>query len=72
MAIVKVPSSSKPYWVKASWIMDVTGWDKEKMRRAREQKVVISKGDKASGILYDLNSIHPQLFIKKAASTTNA
>lgn len=64
--------NNKCYWVKASWIMEVTGWDKEKMRQAREQNVVITKGDKATGILYDLNSIHP-LLIKKplAAETTN-
>lgn len=65
----KAQSSKNPYWVKASWIMDVTGWDKEKMRRAREQKIVLTKGDKCNGILYDLNSIHP-LLIKKAGELT--
>lgn len=58
--------SKAPYWVKASWIMEVTGWDKRKMQRAREQQVVVTKPTPTGGILYDLNSIHP-LLIKKAA-----
>lgn len=68
-ALNKIQNANRPYWVKATWIMEVTGWDKEKMRQAREQKVVITKGDRCSGILYDLNSIHP-LLIKKTADVS--
>lgn len=51
---------SNAYWVKASWVMELTGWDKRKMQKAREQKIVVTKKTE-SGILYDLNSIHPLL-----------
>lgn len=46
--------------------MEVTGWTKEKMRRAREQGIVAYKLTKEGSYLYDLNSIHKS-FIKQTA-----
>jgi len=53
----------KPRWLPASWIMEATGWDKEKMRRARAQGVVDFKKVDGS-YLYNLYSIHPALLKK--------
>ncbi len=62
----KSPIQNKAYWVKAVWIMEVTGWNKEQMRRAREQNMITWRHTDIDGFQYDLNSIHP-LLIKKAA-----
>lgn len=53
---------SKPKWVKASDIKDLTGWDTNKMRRARINEVVIFKIINGERV-YDLNSL-PDQFIK--------
>lgn len=59
---------TRPRWIPASWIMEATGWDKEKMRRAREQGVVDFKRER--GIyLYNINSIHPALLKKLETQT---
>ena len=55
---------TKELWVKAHTIMEVTGWDKEYMRRAREYGWITWK--KENGFFYDYNSI-PQQLIKKTA-----
>ncbi len=68
----KSPIKNKPYWVKASWVMKVTGWNREEMRRARVQNMITWRHTDIDGFQYDLNSVHP-LLIKKplAAETTN-
>lgn len=54
----------KPQWVKARVITDLTGWDNQKMRQARNGGVVKWKKGK-DGIWYDLNSLHPHLIKKQ-------
>jgi hypothetical protein len=54
----------KKTWVSPSWISDLTGWSKEKLRMAREQKIVEVKRSNSGGWLYRLESI-PQHFIKQ-------
>jgi hypothetical protein len=49
-------------WVRVGWVTDLTGWNKEKLRQAREQGLVEFKEDGKS-YLYKLESIHP-LFLK--------
>jgi hypothetical protein len=49
-------------WVKASVIMEVTGWDKKDMYKARQQNLI--KWKKENGFYYLLESI-PEIFIKK-------
>lgn len=54
---------NKVRWVKASFITDLTGWNKEQFRRAREQGIIERRKDE-TGIWYNLNSL-PDQFIKK-------
>lgn len=55
--------TNKQTWVKVSWITDLTGWDGQKMRQAREDGLIIfRKNDK--GFEYLLESL-PEQFIKK-------
>jgi hypothetical protein len=54
----------KETWVSAGWISDLTGWDREKLRQAREQKIVEVKRSAGGGWLYKLESI-PEQFIKQ-------
>lgn len=57
----------KPRWAKVGDIADITGWSKERMRRARETGQVRWKKD-GNGYWYDVNSIHPA-FLKTAKQT---
>lgn len=54
---------AKPKWVKASDIRELTGWDNNKMRKARINEVVIFKIIDGQRV-YDLNSLPPH-FIKQ-------
>ena len=58
---------NKTFWVKVSWIKDVTGWGKEELRQARESNMITWKHTPEDGFLYDLNSIHPIFHNKKTA-----
>lgn len=49
------------HWVKVSFIRQATGWNREKIRQARLQKLVIYEKRK-TGFWYDINSI-PQIFL---------
>lgn len=60
-----IEEKKKETWVSASWITDLTGWSKERMRIAREQGVVKYKKSKEQSYKYLLESI-PQQFIKQA------
>lgn len=53
----------KETWVSPGFITDLTGWDKEKLRQVREQKIVEFKRSESGGWLYKLESI-PEIFIK--------
>lgn len=57
-------------WVKASAITQLTGWNKEKMRRMRVNGIVKFKHDK-TGFWYDPNSI-PSIFIRYENATTRS
>lgn len=59
-----ISSEKKKTWAGAIWVMELTGWDKYKMRQAREQGLVEWKDDAKQGRLYNIDSIN-QLFIKK-------
>lgn len=58
------PVKKEETWVRVNWVMDLTGWNKEKMRQAREQGLVEFK-EEGKSLLYKLESIHP-LFLKSA------
>lgn len=61
----KKEQTRKPHLAPVSEIKKLTGWNKERMRRARQNGEIkmIRKNGK---ILYDLSSINP-LLIKKTA-----
>jgi hypothetical protein len=54
----------KETWVTVGWVTDLTGWDGEKLRQAREQKIIEFKKSSSGGYLYKLESI-PEIFIKQ-------
>lgn len=49
-------------WVKASTVVKLTGWNKEKMRQMRVNGIIKFKHDE-TGFWYDANSI-PSIFIR--------
>lgn len=61
--ILKERKVQKETWVKASTVMELTGWDREAMRRARRNNFVKVKKEKGSSIYYSLESI-PTVFLK--------
>jgi hypothetical protein len=56
---------NSPTWAKVSWVAELTGWNGEKMRQAREQGLVKWKNDPKKGRLYNLDSISPMFIQKK-------
>lgn len=51
-------------WAKPGFITSITGWDGEKLRQARDQKLVKYE-KREDGFWYDINSIPERLLIKK-------
>lgn len=60
---LKKPTEEKTTWVKASVITELTGWDKEKFRRMRNNGSIIQKRDE-KGIWYSLESLHTVYYKK--------
>ena len=61
-------SQKKETWVSPGFVTDLTGWNSEKLRQARVQKIVECKRSAGNGWLYKLESIPEQFIIKKQAS----
>lgn len=61
-----IEGKKKETWVPASWVTDLTKWDPEKMRSAREHGIIKFKKSKKQSYSYLLESI-PQEFIKQTA-----
>lgn len=57
-------ASKKETWVTVGWITDLTGWDNEKMRQARENNIIEFRRSDTGGWLYKLESL-PEIFIKQ-------
>jgi hypothetical protein len=57
----------KETWVGPGWVTDLTGWNNEKMRQARINKIIEFKRSATGGYLYKLESIPEQFIIKKAS-----
>jgi len=62
LEITKGGAAKEEKWVKVTFITKYTGWNLNELRRARKDKLVITKLEGTS-LLYDLNSIDPKLFI---------
>jgi len=57
-------SERKATWVGPGWVTDITGWNNEKLRQARDQHIVEFKRSEGGGYVYRLESI-PEIFILK-------
>jgi hypothetical protein len=57
-------AQKKETWVGPGWVTDLTGWSPEKMRQARNSKIIEYKESPGGGYLYKLESI-PEQFIKQ-------
>ena len=57
-------TQQKSTWVSPGWVTDLTGWNNEKLRQARDQKILEYKRSQGGGYLYKLESI-PEIFIKQ-------
>lgn len=62
--VKKMLQKREEQWVKVSVIVQLTGWDKEALRRARNRGEIKYKKNK-TGIWYDANSLLP--IYKKSA-----
>lgn len=62
--IVSDWKQKKTIWVKVSEVKKLTGWSKERLRRARINQEIEWK--KKNGMWYNINSLHP-LLIKQTA-----
>lgn len=58
-----IEQQSKPTWVKVSFVRQITGWNKEKMRQARELGLIEWKKDEF-GFFYNVTSLSPAFFIR--------
>lgn len=58
-------------WAGPSWITEITGWDKERLRQAREQSIIQFRRSKGGGWEYKIDSLHP-LLIKSTPHDNNA
>lgn len=61
---VLTAAPKKSTWVGPGWVTDLTGWNKEKLRQARDANIIEFKRSDAGGYLYKLESI-PEIFIKQ-------
>lgn len=57
-------AEKKETWVRVSFIKQVTSWNNEQMRRAREQGIIRYKKNEA-GLWYLIESIHPMFLAIK-------
>ena len=64
---VLLNKAPKETWVRVSFITDLTGWEGEKMRQAREQGIIKYKRAQSGGFIYLLESLPEQFIIKKTA-----
>jgi len=58
-------AQKKETWIKVGFLTELTGWNNEKLRQAREQGIVKRKKT-PEGWFYLLESV-PEQFIKKAS-----
>jgi hypothetical protein len=61
---INATKTDKQTWVKVSTVTELTGWDRERLRGARENKTIIYKKN-SSGFWYLLESI-PERLIRKS------
>jgi hypothetical protein len=61
-----IESKKKETWINANWLTDLTGWNGEKKRQAREQGLVKFKKTETGSYLYLLESISERFLIKTA------
>jgi hypothetical protein len=58
-------ASTTETWISASFLGDLTGWNKGKMQQAREQKIITYRAaDDKRGYEYLLESLNEKFIIK--------
>jgi hypothetical protein len=65
--LLSLKQDPKAIWVKVAFIQEVTGWNAERLRQARQQGIIKFKKI-SEGMFYDVNSLHP--FFKKNIDIT--
>lgn len=63
--LLEALNKPKPTWTKVSAVRHLTGWDANKIRRAREVGLIEWKRENG-GFFYNINSLNP-LFYQKTA-----
>lgn len=53
-------------WVKVTFIQDLTGWTAERLRQARNEKIIQYRETSTKSFEYLLESLPEQFIIKKA------
>jgi hypothetical protein len=61
-------ANRKDTWLPPGWVTKLTGWNREELRQARENKIVEYKASPGGGWLYKLESIPEQFIKRKQAS----
>lgn len=61
----KEPKQEKETWVKVSFVVMLTGWDKRKMYQARQQGTIVYRKTEEKGFEYLVESIPSQFLLKK-------
>ena len=61
---------AKPVWGRVNWVQELTGWNGDQIRNAREQGLIEFRATQSEKILeYRLDSIPPIFIINKKAPT---
>ena len=63
-AIYQNQVKSKPHMVRASVILEVTGWTSRRLRQARDAGEIAYREENGT-YRYDLNSLHPYMLKSK-------
>lgn len=67
--VLRIEQANRPRstWVSVSFITLLTGWNREQMRKAREQGIIEYRENKTGGLEYKVESIPEQFLLKKTA-----
>lgn len=65
IATLRQQQKKEERWVSAYWIMQITGWDTDKLKTARRQNIITWRTKGARGVEYLLGSV-PDEFKKRA------
>lgn len=68
MATIFKKASPKETWISAYFLMDLTGWNADKMEQARRQRIITYRAhDTKKGYEYLLESLNEKFILKVIA-----